>query len=123
MNGFKVTFLLRLSPITPYNVFNYLMGLTSVSICDYMCACVGMIPDAIVYCFIGGDIASIAKLSSVGFKSHPILLIVTIVCTVAAIFGLCYVTYAAKKEFDKMAFESSLSLDVREEDRNNNRNT
>eukprot|EP01084_Bolivina_argentea_P148722 259960_1 len=45
VNGFKVTFLLRLSPITPYNIFNYFMGLTSIKLFDYSFASIGMIPD------------------------------------------------------------------------------
>ena len=111
MNGFKVTFLLRLSPVTPYNVFNYFMGLTSVKLRDYIFACIGMIPDSIVYCFIGGSIASIAELSSVGFGSHPVLLIMTIVGTVVAIIGVVYISYVAKKEFNKMAEESRTRLE------------
>ena len=41
--GFSVTFWLRLSSITPYNVFNYFMGLTSVRLIDYMLANFGMV--------------------------------------------------------------------------------
>ena len=111
MNGFKVTFLLRLSPITPYNVFNYFMGLTSVKLSSYMFACIGMIPDSIVYCFIGGSIASIAKLSSVGFTSDPLLLIMTIVGSIVSICGIIYISYVAKKEFNKMAMQSRRNME------------
>ena len=41
--GFSVTFWLRLSSITPYNVFNYFMGLTSVRLRDYVFAHTGMV--------------------------------------------------------------------------------
>jgi len=108
INGFKVTFLLRLSPITPYNVFNYFMGLTSVSVKHYVMAHFGMIPDALVYCFIGGSIASITKLSSVGFASDPVLLVGTITGTVVSIAGIVWISFTAKKEFEKMAAESML---------------
>merc|ERR1712087_1100210 len=88
MNGFKVTFLLRLPPITPYNVFNYFMGLTSVELKDYVLGHVGMIPDALVYCFMGGSIASITKLSAVGLTSDPVLLAGTIVGSVVSVAGI-----------------------------------
>ena len=110
MNGFKTTVLLRLSPITPYNVFNYLMGATSVKLSDYSLGCIGMIPDSFVYCFIGGSIASFAKLSSIGFTSDPVLLIVTVVGTIISIIGILYISYLAKKEFNKMATASRLRL-------------
>jgi uncharacterized membrane protein YdjX (TVP38/TMEM64 family) len=36
--GFKLVFLLRLSPFIPFNVLNYLMGVTSVKFWDYLFA-------------------------------------------------------------------------------------
>ncbi len=117
MNGFKVTFLLRLSPITPYNIFNYIMGLTSVKLYDYTIACVGMIPDSIVYCFIGGSIASITKLSNVGFASDPFLLSFTIIGSIVAIAGVLYISYIAKKEFNKMCVSNNTQINT-----NNNNN-
>ena len=44
VNGFKVTLLLRLAPIIPFNAFNYFMGLTSVSFKHYCMAHIGMLP-------------------------------------------------------------------------------
>jgi uncharacterized membrane protein YdjX (TVP38/TMEM64 family) len=57
--GFKVTFLLRLTPLIPYNVFNYVMGLTKVSTLSFCLASFGMLPGTIVYVFIGTTIANI----------------------------------------------------------------
>eukprot|EP00483_Globobulimina_turgida_P008503 UN08520 len=68
--GFSVTFWLRLSSITPYNVFNYFMGLTSVKLIDYIFAHIGMIPDVAVYCFIGGSISEIIDIAETGFADH-----------------------------------------------------
>ena len=50
-NGFKVTLLLRLSPIIPFNVFNYFMGLTSVTFKAYLLASVGMVSLCIKYIY------------------------------------------------------------------------
>ena len=57
--GLKVTFLLRLTPLIPYNVFNYIMGLTKVTTLSYFLASFGMLPGTIVYVFIGTTIANI----------------------------------------------------------------
>lgn len=86
------------------------MGITSVSFLDYVFAsCIGMIPDVLVYVFIGGSIESISKLSSIGFASDPILLIVTIVGSIISIVGVVYISFVAKKEFNKMAIENVIS--------------
>src|SRR5439155_22868987 len=42
--GFRVMFLLRLSPLVPYNVLNYALALSGVRYTDFAIALVGMIP-------------------------------------------------------------------------------
>jgi uncharacterized membrane protein YdjX (TVP38/TMEM64 family) len=42
--GAWVQFLLRLSPIVPYVLLNYALGLSRVRFRDFLIACVGMIP-------------------------------------------------------------------------------
>ena len=60
--GFRIVGLLRLSPIAPYNVLNYALGLTRVSMRDYVLGSwLGMMPGTLLYVYIGslaGDIAS-----------------------------------------------------------------
>ena len=101
-NGFKVTLLLRLSPIIPFNVFNYFMGLTSVTLRAYSFASIGMLPGTLAYCFIGGTLSALTDASQVGF-GNPTVLIITIVGTVFAVIGMVYVGYIAKREFNKLA--------------------
>ncbi|MDZ7629769.1 MAG: TVP38/TMEM64 family protein [Gemmatimonadaceae bacterium] len=51
--GRKVVFLLRLSPVIPFNVLNYALGLTQVRLTDYVVASVGMIPGTVLYVYTG----------------------------------------------------------------------
>ena len=52
--GAKLIFLLRLSPVIPFNLSNYLYGLTSVRFWSYVLASwVGMIPGTFLYVYIG----------------------------------------------------------------------
>ena len=76
------------------------MGLTGVSFKHYNMAHVGMIPGTLAYCFIGGTVGAIGD--SVGF-TDPVVLSVTIVGTVLAIVGMVYISWVAKKEFNKIA--------------------
>jgi len=62
-DGFKITLLLRLSPVFPFNFLNYALGLTQVSFRDYAIACVGMLPATVLYVYYGqviGDVAALA---------------------------------------------------------------
>lgn len=61
--GRKIVVLLRLSPIFPFNLLNYALGLTRVSFADYLLASFGMLPGTILYVYYGklaGDVAALA---------------------------------------------------------------
>ena len=52
--GWKIVFLTRLSPIFPYNLLNYLFGLTKVGFWPYLLASwVGMLPGTFLYVYLG----------------------------------------------------------------------
>jgi uncharacterized membrane protein YdjX (TVP38/TMEM64 family) len=61
--GRKIVFLLRLSPVFPFNLLNYALGLTNVRFIDYLSASVGMLPGTLLYVYYGklaGDVAALA---------------------------------------------------------------
>jgi uncharacterized membrane protein YdjX (TVP38/TMEM64 family) len=61
--GRRVVFLLRLSPVFPFTLLNYALGLTRVSLRDYVAASVGMLPGTALYVYVGkvaGDLATLA---------------------------------------------------------------
>ncbi len=67
--GFKIVALLRLSPVFPFNLLNYALGLTRVRFVDYFLACFAMIPGTILYVYYGtaaGSLASVASGSATG---------------------------------------------------------
>jgi len=52
--GAKLIFLLRLSPVIPFNLSNYFYGLTAVKFWPYVLASwIGMIPGTLLYVYIG----------------------------------------------------------------------
>jgi len=62
--GLKLIILLRLCPIIPFNMLNYLMGITSISVKHYNIGSLGMIPGTMVYVFIGTTISDIATMAT-----------------------------------------------------------
>jgi len=61
--GFKIVLLLRLSPVFPYNLLNYALGLTKVRFTDYVLASIGMLPGSLLYTYYGtlaGNVATLA---------------------------------------------------------------
>jgi uncharacterized membrane protein YdjX (TVP38/TMEM64 family) len=62
-NGRRIVFLLRLSPIFPFTLLNYALGLTRVRLADYVLASVGMLPGTLLYVYSGkvaGELATLA---------------------------------------------------------------
>lgn len=62
-DGRKIMLLLRLSPVFPFNLLNYALGLTKVRFGDYLIACIGMLPGTLLYVYYGalaGEVATLA---------------------------------------------------------------
>jgi uncharacterized membrane protein YdjX (TVP38/TMEM64 family) len=100
--GLKIVLLTRLSPLFPFNLLNYALGVTSVSLQDYFLGSVGMIPGTIMYVYIGylaGDLALI------GSKNQSSIMIVhwviQIIGFIATIVITVYVTKIAKKALEE----------------------
>ena len=51
--GRRIVFLLRLSPVIPFNFLNYVLGVTTISVLDFVVASIGTIPGTIVYAYGG----------------------------------------------------------------------
>jgi uncharacterized membrane protein YdjX (TVP38/TMEM64 family) len=51
--GAKIIFLLRMTPLIPFNFMNYGMGATGVKVSSYMLGGFGTIPEMVVLLYIG----------------------------------------------------------------------
>ena len=83
--GLKIVVLLRLSPIIPFNLLNYALGLTSVGFVDYVFASLGMLPGTLLYIYYGkvaGDVALLAGGASMRGPAYYMVLGLGLVATV-----------------------------------------
>ncbi len=63
--GFRIVLLLRLSPLFPFNLLNYALGLTRVALRDYVLASlIGMAPGALMYVYLGAAAGAATGLGS-----------------------------------------------------------
>lgn len=93
-NGLKMTFLVRLSPAFPFNLLNYGLGLTRVSLRDYVLASwIGMLPGTVMYVYIGIFFGLTAS-AEAGGPGRTLLLGVGLAATAALVI---YVTVLAKR--------------------------
>jgi len=61
--GFVIVFLVRLSPVFPFNLINYGLSLTAVRFRDYALATwIGMLPVTVLYVYIGTAASDLSQL-------------------------------------------------------------
>jgi uncharacterized membrane protein YdjX (TVP38/TMEM64 family) len=83
--GGRIAFLLRLSPLFPFNLLNYALGLTRVRLRDYVAASAGMLPGTVLYVYSGslaGELAQAAGGARTRGPAEWALLAVGLVATV-----------------------------------------
>ena len=96
--GRKIIFLIRLSPAFPFNLLNYALGLTQVSLKDYVLGTTGIIPGTIMYVYLGSLAGNLATLGSGESPSNPaITWAIRIIGFIATVAVTVYVTRVARK--------------------------
>lgn len=105
--GFKIVLLTRLSPVFPFNLLNYLFGITHVALKDYIMGSVGMIPGTLMYVYFGSLAGNLATLGSANQPSNVRLQwILRIVGLVATVLVTLYITRVARKALSESIMET-----------------
>jgi uncharacterized membrane protein YdjX (TVP38/TMEM64 family) len=104
--GAWVQFLLRLSPLVPFNLLNYALGLSHVRYRDFLIASVGMLPAIVMYTYYGkvvGDVAAHAAgvAPPRGVEYYTLL----IVGLIATIVSTTLITRAARRAMKEAKFQ------------------
>lgn len=100
--GAWLMFLLRLSPLVPFNILNYALALSGVRYWDFAIALVGMIPAIIMYTYYGkvvGDVAALA--AGVAPPRGPEYWALLAVGLVAVFVSTTMITRAARRAIER----------------------
>lgn len=96
--GRKIIFLIRLSPAFPFNLLNYALGLTKVSLKDYVLGTTGILPGTIMYVYLGSLAGNLATLGAGETPSNPVITwTIRIIAFVATVAVTLYVTRIARR--------------------------
>jgi uncharacterized membrane protein YdjX (TVP38/TMEM64 family) len=100
--GWKIVFLTRLSPLFPFNLLNYALGITQVSLKDYILGSIGMFPGTVMYVYIGSLAGDIATIGTQTQLPNPILQwTIRIIGFAATVAVTVYVTRIARKALEE----------------------
>jgi uncharacterized membrane protein YdjX (TVP38/TMEM64 family) len=100
--GAWLMFLLRLSPLVPFNILNYALALSGVRYQDFAIALVGMIPAILMYTYYGkvvGDVAALA--AGVAPPRGPEYYALLVVGLVAIVVSTTMITRAARRAAER----------------------
>ncbi len=108
--GLKLIFLIRLSPAFPFNLLNYALGLTKVSLKDYVLGTTGIIPGTIMYVYLGslvGDVAMIGQETTTASPQEVVIgWIIRILVLVTIVAISLYIAKIAKKALNEAVPEA-----------------
>ena len=106
--GWNITFLLRLSPVFPFNLLNYALGVTEISFKDYFLASwIGMIPATVIYVYVGALTGDLAKINVEGQPRMPIEWILYCIGLIATIALVIYITRIARKALQEKVHQGN----------------
>ncbi|MEO0803735.1 MAG: TVP38/TMEM64 family protein [Cyanobacteria bacterium J06642_2] len=109
--GLKIIFLIRLSPAFPFNLLNYALGLTQVSLKDYILGSTGILPGTIMYVYLGSLAGNLAMIGAADQPTNAaVQWAIRIIGFIATVAVTVYVTRIARNALKKEVGETPGSV-------------
>jgi uncharacterized membrane protein YdjX (TVP38/TMEM64 family) len=110
--GAKIVFLLRLSPLFPFNFLNYALGLTRVKFWPYVfVSWIGMLPATVLYVYLGSLAGDLSSLAAGNQEKSPLewaALAVGLVMTLIVTFYVTKIARAALRRAESSSRKSEV---------------
>lgn len=106
-SGFKIVLLLRLVPLLPFNMLNYLLSVTPVSIWEYMLASwLGMMPITFALVYVGTTLKDLSDVTHGWGEFSKTRWAMIILGLLVSVFLIICVTRVAKAALEKALAEN-----------------
>lgn len=101
-HGALFTLLLRLTPLVPFNLLNYLLGLSGISFGQFMLGTwIGVIPATLMYVYLGTVLKEVEETGGTDLQIAGSRGAVVLVAAVVIVAITAFVWYSIKKILDK----------------------
>ncbi|CAL9088074.1 unnamed protein product [Musa acuminata var. zebrina] len=108
-SGFKIVLLLRLTPLLPFNMLNYLLSVTPIGIGEYMMASfLGMMPITFALVYVGTTLKDLADVTHGWSELSPTRWVLIISGLVISAILITCVTRVAKASLEKALAENAV---------------
>ena len=93
---------MRVCPIVPGLILNFILGITKIKLRDYIIGGVGMLPGQVLRLFIGTTISSLTQdemsfFSILSGEYGPLIIATMIIGVILGISGTTYITIVTKR--------------------------
>ncbi|XP_057467137.1 uncharacterized protein LOC130756608 [Actinidia eriantha] len=107
-SGFKIVLLLRLVPLLPFNMLNYLLSVTPVRLGEYMLASwVGMMPITFALVYVGTTLKDLSDVTHGWDEVSKTRWVLIAAGFVISVILMVYTTKVAKASLDKALTENA----------------
>lgn len=107
-SGFKIVLLLRLVPLLPFNMMNYLLSVTPVRLGEYMLASwVGMMPITFALVYVGTTLKDLSDVTHGWAEVSTTRWVLIAAGFMISVILMVYITKVAKASLDKALAENS----------------
>ncbi|GAB2210284.1 hypothetical protein Droror1_Dr00015547 [Drosera rotundifolia] len=107
-SGFKIVLLLRLVPLLPFNILNYLLSVTPVALWEYALASwLGMMPITFALVYVGTTLKDLSDVTHGWHEFSPSRWIFLVASLLVSVILIVCVTRVAKNALDKALLENN----------------
>lgn len=83
--------LIRTCPFIPFSIFNYLLGVTSINVSDFMIALFGILPEKMMVIYVGLTLENIAEYDN--NNNSSLQMFIAIFGSISLVVIIIYVTH------------------------------
>ena len=109
-DGFKFLIIMRICPLIPFAIQNYIMGATSMKMKHFSVTGVFMLPWIVMIVFFGTTLSNLHDAVNGDFETGPVGLIALIGDSIVALIASLFLSIAVKRHFDSMFKEAGESI-------------